>query len=94
MVEMKERVKVIEETFGLLESYWADEVPEAIAHMDWSDFDLLNFVVEAGVPYDQYNWLIKYIGEDLKTEYADRLAALDAIIAKNEPGLKELLKTT
>ncbi len=93
MAEMKERIQVIEETFGLLETYWNEDVPEAVKHEDWSDFDLLNFVVEAGIPYDQYNWLIKFIGEDLKAEYAERLAKLDALIAQNEPVLKELLKS-
>lgn len=93
MDEMKKRQINIEKTFKLLESYWGSDVPEAVVHEGWSDFDLLNFVVEAGIPYDQYNWLIKFIGEDLKAEYAERLAKLDALIAQNEPALKELLKS-
>ena len=94
MAEMKKRVEIIEKLFYNLEKFWIYIVPEAIEHKDWSDFDMLNFTLEIGIPYDHYDRLIREIGEDLKAEYADRMAALDAVIAKNEPGLKELLKTT
>jgi len=55
---------------------------------------MLNYVVEAmSVPYAQFHWLLRIQGDDMKGEYADRLATMDTLIAQNESGLKELLKT-
>lgn len=90
---MKKRIEIIEKLFSNLEKFWSSIAPEAVKHEDWSDFDMLNFTLEIGIPYDQYKRLIQEIGEDLKSEYAERLAQLDALIAQYEPGLKELLKT-
>lgn len=94
MAEMKKRIEIIEKLFSNLEKFWSSIAAEAVKHEDWSDFDMLNFTLEIGIPYDQYERLIREVGEDLKSEYADRLARLDALIAQNEPGLKELLKTS
>lgn len=94
MDPVAKRKRYIEKTFQSLETFWETDVPEAIEHEGWTDFDLLCFVEEArGVPFTQYDLLLRELGPDLKAEYAERLAKLDALIAQNEPGLKELLKT-
>lgn len=93
MAEMNKRVEIIEKLFYNLEKFWVNIVPEAIEHEGWSDFDMLNFTLEVGIPFDNYQRLILEIGEDLKAEYANRLAKLNALIAQNEPALKRLLKS-
>lgn len=93
MVEINKRVEIIEKLFSNLEKFWSHIVPKAIEHEGWSDFDMLNFSLEIDIPYDQYGRLIREIGKGLKAEYAERLAKLDALIAQNEPALKELLKS-
>ncbi len=88
------RRKYIEKTFASLESFWTFDVPEAVVHEDWSELDLLDFVEEArGIPFVYYDRLIREIGEDMKAEYADRLAKLDALIVQNKPALMRLLKS-
>ncbi len=93
MDQVKQK-QYIEKAFHSLETFWGNDVPDAIRHDGWSDYDLLCFVEEArGVPRAKYDCLIQELGDELKAEYAERLAKLDALIAKNEPGLTELLKT-
>lgn len=94
MGKMKNIRERIEKIFSRLESFWGSQVPEALIHDGWEEYDLMNFVEDyRAIPFDQYDQLIKAIGEDLKIEYAERLNKLNELIAQYKPELIKLFKS-
>ena len=94
MVDQVASRKEIERQFASLESYWKFDVPEALAHKDWSENAILEFFMEAmGLPVMKYDALVKDIGEVYREEYAQRLAHLDELIQRYEPAVKKMLNS-
>lgn len=94
MAEVTDQIQEIEKTFIHLESFWGEEVPEALSHDGWSDYELLDWVEEArGIPNVHYERLMGYLQGETKKKYQERLNKLDKLIETNKPKLLKLLNS-
>lgn len=84
-------VERIEQLFTQLEPFWGIQVPAALAHEGWDEYEIIEFVEDnRAIPFDQYKSLVKAIGEDCEMDYAERLSRLDALIVQFTVALADL----